>query len=175
MNPGRGGGSGAIWSHGGGSEGNEGGGTKLSKAPDSPARPDFRHDGSDCHPHRGRNFPTCSRGGKVRLGRRALTCRPLDAIGVDLNCQEEEEGAGVHGAALLVHLNRAAQSIALRLKQEEKKGPGARVTHRARAPSTNPSPRARTHATFLWGGRVRGERRAHTRAGQRYLCKLTSG
>lgn len=52
-------------------------------------------------------------GGKVRLGQR-LTCRPLDAIGVDLNCQKEEEGAGVHGAALLVHLNRAAPSIALR-------------------------------------------------------------
>lgn len=60
----------------------------------------------------GGKFPTCS-GGKVRLGGR-LTCRPLDAIGVDLNCQNEEEGAGVHGAALLVHLNRAAQSIALR-------------------------------------------------------------
>lgn len=32
-----------------------------------------------------------------------LTCRPLDAIGVDLDGQNEEEGAGVHRVAVLVH------------------------------------------------------------------------
>lgn len=113
IDPGRGRGSGATVGSGRRKRRKEGGGAKLSKAPDSSARPDFlpRPIGLSPAPAGGK-FPTCS-GGKVRLGGR-LTCRPLDAIGVDLNCQNEEEGAGVHGAALLVHLNRAAQSIALR-------------------------------------------------------------
>lgn len=44
----------------------------------------------------------------------SLTCWPLDAIGVDLNSQNQQKGAGVHRAAQLVHFKCAAQSISLR-------------------------------------------------------------
>lgn len=40
-----------------------------------------------------------------------LTCWPLHAIGVDLNSQNEQEGAGVHGVAVLVHFKGAGEMV----------------------------------------------------------------
>lgn len=52
---------------------------------------------------------------KLRLGHRdehiSLTCWPLNAIGVDLNSQNEQKGAGVHRQAVLVHFKCAGEII----------------------------------------------------------------
>lgn len=40
-----------------------------------------------------------------------LTCWPLDAIGVDLNSQNQEKGAGVHRVDDLVHFKCAEEII----------------------------------------------------------------
>lgn len=52
----------------------------------------------------------------------SLTCWPLDAIGVDLNSQNQQKGAGVHREALLVHFKRAEEIISF-----SPWGPGAQV------------------------------------------------
>lgn len=43
-----------------------------------------------------------------------LTCWPLNAIGVDLNSQNQQKGAGVHRVAVLVHFKCAGEIISLR-------------------------------------------------------------
>lgn len=40
-----------------------------------------------------------------------LTCWPLDAIGVDLNSQNQQKGAGVHRVAVLVHFKCVEEII----------------------------------------------------------------
>ena len=60
-----------------------------------------------------------------------LTCWSLDAIGVDLNSQNQEKGAGVHRVAVLVHFKCAREIISF-----TPSGPGARVAEPS--PSTPP-------------------------------------
>lgn len=43
-----------------------------------------------------------------------LTCWSLNAIGVDLNSQNQQKGAGVHRVAVLVHFECAGEIISLR-------------------------------------------------------------
>lgn len=43
-----------------------------------------------------------------------LTCWPLDAIGVDLNSQNQEKGAGVHRVVVLVLFQPAGVTISFR-------------------------------------------------------------
>lgn len=45
-----------------------------------------------------------------------LTCWPFVTIGVDLNSQNQQKGAGVHRDAVLVHLKRVAGIISLTWK-----------------------------------------------------------
>lgn len=51
-----------------------------------------------------------------------LTCWPLDAIGVDLNSQNQQKGAGVHHVVVLVHFKRAEGIISF-----TPSGPGAQI------------------------------------------------
>lgn len=44
-----------------------------------------------------------------------LTCWPLDAIGVDLDGQNQEKRAGVHRVVVLVPFQRAGVTISFRL------------------------------------------------------------
>lgn len=43
-----------------------------------------------------------------------LTCWPLDAVGVDLNSQNQEKRAGVHRVAVLVLFKGAGVTISFR-------------------------------------------------------------
>lgn len=52
----------------------------------------------------------------------SLTCWPLNAIGVDLNSQNQQKGAGVHRVAVLVHFKCAEEIISF-----TPRGPGAQV------------------------------------------------
>lgn len=56
-------------------------------------------------------LPSCVQESEVN---RSLTCWPLDAIGVDLNSQNQQKGAGVHRLAVLVHFQCAGERISLR-------------------------------------------------------------
>lgn len=62
-----------------------------------------------------------------------LTCWPLDAIGVDLNRQNQQKGAGVHRVDVLVHFKRAEGIISF-----TPSGPGAQVVESS--PSIPPLP-----------------------------------
>lgn len=81
------------------------GGTKLAPSPDSPwflLSLEFIHM---------LQLPSCVQ--KIEVNR-SLTCWPLNAIGVDLNSQNQQKGAGVHRLAVLVHFKCAGERISLR-------------------------------------------------------------
>lgn len=61
-----------------------------------------------------------------------LTCWPLNAIGVDLNSQNQQKGAGVHRVAVLVHFKCAGEIISF-----TPSGPGAQEVEPS--PSTPPN------------------------------------
>lgn len=81
------------------------GGTKLAPSPDSPwflLSLEFIHM---------LQLPSCVQEIEVN---RSLTCWPLDAIGVDLNSQNQQKGAGVHRLAVLLHFQCAEEFHSVR-------------------------------------------------------------
>lgn len=78
---------------------------KLAARPDS-ARLSFKHSSTSTV-----KLLRCACKMEPNMG---LTCWPLDAVGVDLNSQNEENRAGVHGVAVLVLSGRAGVTISFR-------------------------------------------------------------